>query len=63
MLRDKILTFGSILQELWAVTVWKAAYSTKSANPLPSNEHVSVSLWDEPTATDHQIIEFKYLHP
>lgn len=34
MLRDKILTFGSILQELWAVTVWKAANSTKSANPL-----------------------------
>lgn len=33
-LRDKILTFGSILQELWAVTVWKAAYSTKSTNPL-----------------------------
>lgn len=59
MLRDKILTFGSILQELWAVT----AYSTKSANPLPSNEHVSVSLWDELTATDHQIIEFKYSNP
>lgn len=56
-LRDKILTLGSILQELWAVAVWKAAYSKKFPAPLPSNKLVSESFWDEQTALGHQIIK------